>query len=54
MLELETKHQRSIEALLIEQLPLKSQTQIAAMFGISKGTLGYWLLKLGIRTEYKI
>ncbi len=46
MKEVESKFQRPLENLLLD---LVNQHGAASELGVSKATIGYWMLKLGIR-----
>ena len=48
MLRVEEKHQQSIEELLPKLVTIEGQSGAAVKLGVSKATLGYWLLKLNI------
>jgi hypothetical protein len=48
MAEVENKYQRPLEKLLPEMVNEKGLSGAAMELGLSKATLGYWLLKLGI------
>ena len=47
MLRVEKEHQRPLEGLLPEMVNEKGLSMTADDLGVSKATLGYWLLKLG-------
>ena len=51
MLKVEESHQRSLERLLPEMVNEKGLSVTADELGVSKATLGYWLLKLGINVR---
>ena len=51
MLRVEESHQRSLERLLPEMVNEKGLSVTANELGVSKATLGYWLLKLGINVR---
>lgn len=51
MLRVEKEHQRSLEGLLPEMVNEKGLSMTADDLGVSKATLGYWLLKLGINVR---
>ncbi len=48
MQRVEKEHQRPLERLLPEMVNEKGLSTTADELGVSKATLGYWLLKLGI------
>ena len=48
MQRVENEHQRTLERLLPEMVNEKGLSATAEELGVSKATLGYWLLKLGI------
>ncbi|MDE2939179.1 MAG: hypothetical protein OXR67_09740 [Chloroflexota bacterium] len=48
MQRVEKEHQRPLEKLLPEMVNEKGLSSTAEELGVSKATLGYWLLKLGI------
>ncbi len=48
MQRVEKEHQRPLERLLPEMVNEKGLSMTADELGVSKATLGYWLLKLGI------
>ena len=48
MRRVEKEHQRPLERLLPEMVNEKGLSTTADELGVSKATLGYWLLKLGI------
>ncbi len=48
MQRVEKEHQRTLERLLPEMVNEKGLSMTADELGVSKATLGYWLLKLGI------
>jgi hypothetical protein len=48
MQSVEETYQRSLERLLPELVNEKGLSVTAEELGVSKATLGYWLLKLGI------
>lgn len=48
MQRIEKEQQRSLERLLPEMVNEKGLSGTAEELGVSKATLGYWLLKLGI------
>ena len=48
MMRVETEHQRPLERLLPEMVNERGLSETAEELGVSKATLGYWLLKLGI------
>ena len=48
MQRVETAQQRPLERLLPEMVNEKGLSTTAEELGVSKATLGYWLLKLGI------
>ena len=49
MIRVEEQYKRPLERLLPEMVNEKGLTGTAAEFGVSKATIGYWLLKLGIQ-----
>ena len=51
MLRVEQDYQRSLERLLPEMVNEKGLSMSAQEMGVSKATLGYWLLKLGINVR---
>lgn len=51
MHEVEEKHGRALERLLPEMVNEFGLSDTAARLGVSKATLGYWLLKLGINVR---
>ena len=51
MQRVEERYQRPLERLLPEMVNEKGLSTTAAEFGVSKATLGYWLLKLGINVR---
>ncbi len=51
MLRVEEQHQRPLERLLPEMVNEIGLSSTAAELGVSKATLGYWLLKLGINVR---
>ncbi len=51
MINVETTYQRSLERLLPEIVNEKGLSATALELGVSKATLGYWLLKLGINVR---
>ena len=51
MASVEDKHQRPLERLLPEMVNEKGLSVTAYELGVSKATLGYWLLKLGINVR---
>ena len=48
MQRVENDYQRTLERLLPEMVNEKGLSATADELGVSKATLGYWLLKLGI------
>jgi hypothetical protein len=48
MRQVQEKFARPIVPLLVEEVNNHGPSQAAARLGISKATVGYWLLKLGI------
>ncbi len=48
MMRVENEHQRPLENLLPEMVNERGLSETADALGVSKATLGYWLLKLGI------
>ena len=51
MLRVEEEYSRSLERLLPEMVNEKGLSVTALELGVSKATLGYWLLKLGINVR---
>jgi len=51
MQRVENTYQRSLERLLPEMVNEKGLSETAQELGVSKATLGYWLLKLGINVR---
>jgi hypothetical protein len=51
MTRVEDTYQRSLERLLPEMVNEKGLSVTAQELGVSKATLGYWLLKLGINVR---
>lgn len=51
MQRVEERYQRSLERLLPELVNEKGLSATAMELGVSKATLGYWLLKLGINVR---
>ena len=51
MQRVEMEHQRPLERLLPEMVNERGLSNTADEFGVSKATLGYWLLKLGINVR---
>ena len=51
MQRVEKEHQRPLERLLPEMVNEYGLSTTAEELGVSKGTLGYWLLKLGINVR---
>ena len=51
MQRVETDHQRPLEKLLPEMVNEKGLSVTAQELDVSKATLGYWLLKLGINVR---
>ncbi len=51
MQRVEKEHQRPLERLLPEMVNEKGLSMTADDLGVSKATLGYWLLKLGINVR---
>ena len=51
MQRVETEHQRPLERLLPEKVNEIGLSATAEELGVSKATLGYWLLKLGINVR---
>ena len=51
MLRVEEKYHRPLERLLPEMVNQKGLSATAQELGVSKATLGYWLLKLGINVR---
>ncbi|MBI2872572.1 MAG: hypothetical protein HYY00_05200 [Chloroflexi bacterium] len=51
MQQVEDHHHRTLERLLPEMINEQGLTATAHALGVSKATLGYWLLKLGINVK---
>jgi hypothetical protein len=51
MQRVETEHPRPLERLLPEMVNERGLSNTADELGVSKATLGYWLLKLGINVR---
>ncbi len=51
MQRVESDHQRPLERLLPEMVNEYGLSETASELGVSKATLGYWLLKLGINVR---
>ena len=51
MQRVEKEHQRPLERLLPEMVNEIGLSSTAEGLGVSKATLGYWLLKLGINVR---
>jgi len=51
MQSVENRYQQSLECLLPEMVNKRGLSCAALELGVSKPTLGYWLLKLGIRIK---
>ena len=51
MQRVENTYQRSLERLLPEMVNEKGLSETAQELDVSKATLGYWLLKLGINVR---
>ena len=51
MIAVEEKYGRPLEKLLPEMLTFGGLSGTAERLGVSKATLGYWLLKLGINVR---
>ena len=51
MKRVEDAYQRDLEKLLPEKVNELGLSDTAAELGVSKATLGYWLLKLGIEVR---
>ena len=51
MQRVEREHQRPLERLLPEMVNEIGLSSTAEGLGVSKATLGYWLLKLGINVR---
>jgi hypothetical protein len=49
MRDVEAKFQRPVESLVPELVNEHGLTHAASELGVSTATLGYWMLKLGIR-----
>jgi len=53
MREVEREWGKPLEVLIPEFVNASNQTETADLFGISKASLGYWMLKLGINVHRK-
>ena len=51
MKEVEDKYQRPLERLVPEKVNELGLSATASELGVSKATLGYWILKLGINVR---
>ena len=51
MHRVEREYGRKLEQLLPEMINEKGLTRTAEELGLSKATVGYWLLKFGIQTK---
>lgn len=51
MARVEDQFERSLEALIPELVNEHGLTDAAALMGISKAGLGYWMLKMGITIQ---
>lgn len=51
MLRVEEQYKRPLERLLPEMVNERGLSGTAQEFGVSKGTVSYWLLKLGIQVH---
>lgn len=51
MIMVEQQHQRPLERLLPEMINEIGLTRTAEQLGLSKATMGYWNLKLGIQVR---
>lgn len=51
MRQVQEKFSRPIIPLLVEEINLYGLSATADRLGVSKATLGYWVLKLGIETR---
>ena len=51
MIRVEEQYKRPLERLLPEMVNERGLTGTALEFGVSKATIGYWLLKLGIQVR---
>ena len=51
MLEVEERYQQPLERLLPEMINDRGLSSTALSLEVSKATLGYWLLKLGINVR---
>ena len=49
MKEVESKFQRPLESLLLDLVNQHGLSHAASELGVSKATIGYWMLKLGMR-----
>jgi len=43
-------HKMSLEEYIRQNLPLHGYKGVARTLGVSEATVGYWILKLGLRT----
>ena len=51
MIVVEEQFSQSLESMLPEMVTERGLSATAEYLGVSKATLGYWLLKLGINVE---
>ena len=51
MRQVEEQHRQPLERLLPEMINEQGHSATAQALGVSKATLGYWLLKLGINVR---
>ena len=51
MIEVEEKYQQPLERLLPEMINERGLSSTALSLDVTKATLGYWLLKLGINVR---
>lgn len=51
MLRVEKEHDRPLERLLPDLVNAQGMTATADELGVSKATLGYWMLKMGINVR---
>ena len=49
MLRVEREYGQPLEKLIPDLVNISNQLETADLFGINRATLGYWMLKLGIR-----
>jgi hypothetical protein len=51
MRSVEERYGRPLDRLLVEMVNEKGLSATAEEMGVSKATIGYWLLKLGLSTQ---